>query len=567
MKKILQMRGPKKYLPQLDEGQLAFCTDTKETFIGSVNENVILANKYDLKSKGETKITSYNFGEPATELGTGAGTEVTRVINQPIGRDGLLRKVSLYAATAGELKIQFFSKNLDGTLNVERELVLTIEDTGANSLVDGVDFDGFYVKKDWYMGFYSESDEATLSYTMSGKKTYWATSNEVSGDNITFTTLPSSNKFDFAINITLDIVSIVDRKTNVLMKENFYSPIVPANVIIASGWTIDESGGLQSPTTGDWGRYFRFDLYSTMENVRAIARIVINDNTSVFSMIRRNTSHGTVAEIDCSNKRLRFYGAWDGTTSPPSVKSSKNFSMNIVNGREYIVSLERVSSMNRLILTDTVSKQSEILEYDNSDTVYSNYVGKQWGSPGVMFLSGDILVRSFEFISDNPRTVKNIILGDSIVEGYQYDQIDGAGNRWTEKVRNELGGNCVISGRGSGDSEDLLLRMQADVFPFNPEFVTVMIGANDVDYAAWEDNFNQIVQNIVDIGAEPILCTMISGANRTQINNYIRSLPYTVVNFDYDITAGLLLDGIHPTKLGHQKMFERYIFDAPQVFY
>jgi len=39
IEKILIKRGPKENLPELDEGELAFCTDSKELVIGTDEGN------------------------------------------------------------------------------------------------------------------------------------------------------------------------------------------------------------------------------------------------------------------------------------------------------------------------------------------------------------------------------------------------------------------------------------------------------------------------------------------------------------------------------------------------
>jgi hypothetical protein len=60
--KIIQRKGLKVDLPTLDEGELGFATDTKELFIGSGTENVLIAKESDIPSRGSTVTDSSTNG-------------------------------------------------------------------------------------------------------------------------------------------------------------------------------------------------------------------------------------------------------------------------------------------------------------------------------------------------------------------------------------------------------------------------------------------------------------------------------------------------------------------------
>jgi len=512
-----------------------------------------------------TEIESYNFGNAAVTGGSTGPAGSTRIFNRPIGKDGWLRKINMFVNAVGTVKVKFFTKNNDDTFNLEREVSLTTA-IGLNTYVSDTDFNGFYVKRNWYLGYYS-ADVAVYCPSTGNKWNYWTKSGtDATGENIVINLPPTTQKFDYALNIDIDVMTIKHSNKHIIRSEKFGS-VLQSDIVTTSGWT-KGTNGIQSPTTGGWDSYFYYDIYSTLDKSKIATRIQVKDVTSVFALIRKYTTNGTVAEVNCVNKTLKFYASWSGGTTAPSVKASVTIPFDFVVDREYIVELEKDASNNIFTLTDTVTRQSVTLKYDNASvTTTADYVGKQWGAPGVMFLSGSIFVKSFELVSLVPKSVKNVIIGDSITEGYLFDKIVTPDNRWAAKVRDKLNGSCVISGRGSGDSADLLLRWDSDVANFNPSFVTVFIGTNDTTYDTWKANIDTIIANILAIGAEPILCAMKTSTIKTTANTYLRSLPYTVVGFDYALSTEIMLDSYHPNIAGHQAMFEQYLIDAPQVFY
>ena len=98
------------------------------------------------------------------------------------------------------------------------------------------------------------------------------------------------------------------------------------------------------------------------------------------------------------NKTLKFYASWNGSTQP-AVVATGNIPFDFVANREYLVTLEKEQFMNKITIIDTVTRRSASLEYDNQLVEYSNFAGKQWGAPGILFLSGSITVKRFDFIA------------------------------------------------------------------------------------------------------------------------------------------------------------------------
>lgn len=344
---------------------------------------------------------------------------------------------------------------------------------------------------------------------------------------------------------------------------------------INNGFIINN--GLQSPACGGIDTTAYWDIYSTLDAHTVRARIKIIDTQSSFALFKKYKLQGGIAVIDCGNKVMNLYKTWEGGELPETVLSTP-ITIDIVANHEYMVSYEKANgSFHKLTITDTVTGQSCSTSYLNSSHPFSEYAGKQWGSPGVMFLSGNIIVKKFEFISIAPKDSKVLMFGDSIAEGHGLDDNRATyDDRCYAKVRDAINGNCVICGRGSGDSEDLLKRMDFELEKFTPRYVIVMIGTNDTNIDTWQTNIDIAISKIESKGAIPILCVPPLGRVLVQqMASYLTNKPYTVVRMDYATSIGndgltqdatLFVDGTHPNTAGNLKMYNQLRLDAPEIF-
>jgi len=337
------------------------------------------------------------------------------------------------------------------------------------------------------------------------------------------------------------------------------------------------NNGLQSPANGGIYTNAYWDVYSTLDAHTLRMRVKIVDPASSFALFKKYKVQGGIAVIDCGKRVLNLYKTWEGQEIP-EIAVSAAITIDITAGREYTVSYEKANgSFSRLTITDTVTGQSNSVSYVNSSHPFSEYAGKQWGAPGIMFLSGNIIVKKFEFISTAPKDSKVLIFGDSITEGHGMDD-----NRTTyderccAKVRDDLNGNCAIFGRGSGDSADLLLRLDFELSKFTPKYVVVIIGTNDTDIATWQNNIDIAISKIEAAGAVPVLCVPpVGGELIPQIASYLTQKDYTVVRMDYATSinndgvtqdTSLFVDSLHPNAAGNLKMYNQLLIDAPEIF-
>ncbi|PYG85849.1 lysophospholipase L1-like esterase [Ruminiclostridium sufflavum DSM 19573] len=337
------------------------------------------------------------------------------------------------------------------------------------------------------------------------------------------------------------------------------------------------NNGLQSPVCGGINTTAYWDIYSTLDAHIIRARIKIADIQSSFALFKKYHLQGGIGIIDCGKRQLSLYKPWLGEELPEIVASSP-ITIEISENREYVISYEKENgSFHRLKITDTVTGQSNEITYLNSSHPFGDYAGKQWGAPGIMFLKGNILVKRFEFISEAPQDSRVMIFGDSITEGHGMDNNRATYHeRCSAKVRDKINGSCVICGRGSGDSADLLDRLNFELERFKPRYVVVIIGTNDTDIEIWQTNIEKIIAKIRSKGANPVICVPpVGGELVPQIAEYLQNKDYAVVRMDYATSLdhdgvtqdkALFLDELHPNTFGNLRMYKQLLIDAPEIF-
>lgn len=362
----------------------------------------------------------------------------------------------------------------------------------------------------------------------------------------------------------------------VINSTDFSGVALPTDWVQSGGFTVN--GGLISPALGGWDVVAYWNKYSTLENAILEMDIQINDITSVFRIFRKNTVSGSICEIDCGNKLLKIYALWDGGTTPPVLVTSKAIPFDFVDGRTYTVKLRKKINVNIFYLIDTVTDDKVTLATDNA---INTFIGGQCGFPGIMFQSGDIKVTRSDFIANIPSDPKVAIYGDSIVEGNTLSTyMDNYRNRWAYKIYMAIEKDCLISGKGGESSTGLLTKLDVDLDYFTPDYVIVLIGANDSVYATWLANIQAIIAKIVARGAIPILCTITPyAAVQTfinQANTWIMASEYDYIDMAYAVSnnndrvtwgSGMaMVDNIHPSVAGHLAMYNQCLTDLPEIF-
>ena len=346
--------------------------------------------------------------------------------------------------------------------------------------------------------------------------------------------------------------------------------------------------GLQSNPVGSWKTLAMWDKYITLDRSITKIRLTVNYPESIFCIIRKYPDWigfgGTIGEVDFKNQKLKFYQMWTSEKTPPDLCKQISIKPNFFQSQEYEVSLGKTDGLTTLTLQNLNTNEFVTLENDNGLSLESSkYTGKQIGSPGILFLEGNILIKQFEFISPISKFPTIAVLGDSLVEGESLrGKPNDYDNRWCAKLFEKFGGNVLISGRGGENSSGILKRLEVDVGLFKPKIVLLLIGLGDFNYEQFCLNYDAIIEYILNNKAIPILCTIPPRPEhsfhfREAVNNKIKSYNLPIIHIDKVLsqnndghTVNPLLvedDLIHPNVLGHQLMYEQLFLDVPQLFF
>lgn len=205
-----------------------------------------------------------------------------------------------------------------------------------------------------------------------------------------------------------------------------------------------------------------------------------------------------------------------------------------------------------------------------SDLVVADY-GFGYDEMCICSLNGTIDLYKMLTIIPNSSKTYLYIIGDSITEGVMVKP----DNAYAYMLANKIP-NTIVSGRGGGNINGVLVKLETEARLLKPKYIMVTIGTNGGNTL---EKLNQLIEKINDIGSIPIIncvpCT--STSTQSAINNPILSLGTKCVRFDiatalnYDLSQGydpslFNNDGVHPNEDGYEKMYNRVIMDVPEIF-
>ena len=195
---------------------------------------------------------------------------------------------------------------------------------------------------------------------------------------------------------------------------------------------------------------------------------------------------------------------------------------------------------------------------------------------------------------------KIVCHGDSLTEGSDLEK----NYTWPHLVENKINATIINTGIGGDTSGGLLSRFSQDVVRYQPEFVVLLGGTNDL---WWDLDINLILantfaiacqaqyRNIVPIVGLPLplymenirhqnMMTPIAGWDKciNKLSELVDALAVAaeendIACLDYyhpflDINENVrgecfLADGLHPNKLGHLLMAEKMVELMRSLFY
>ena len=138
--------------------------------------------------------------------GTASGAN-TRVNNIPFESSGQLKSIGLYVSgDGGMISFKLYSRNLDGTFNLEAVVVSKSCTVGINTLAETTDFVPIAVEKGWFLGH--GSSDIILTFNSGGDS--FAMSNSDTGDNI----VPAASLSRWSLNCTIETGFLLDQITD-----------------------------------------------------------------------------------------------------------------------------------------------------------------------------------------------------------------------------------------------------------------------------------------------------------------------------------------------------------------
>ena len=255
-----------------------------------------------------------------------------------------------------------------------------------------------------------------------------------------------------------------------------------------------------------------------------------------------------------------------------SLQATKKYRLIIAkNGRNSKCTLYDFNTLTQLCSFDTVSYN------------FRDYVTVWSESKSVRIYNVQIII---PHCSEN---IKCIIYGDSITEGLYASSEEKS---WSNLIRDALGkDNCCVSGRCTCKIQHVSRRIAFECAILKPKYIMVHIGTNGGNTV---DNITKLIEQIKNLGAIPIINTIICTATSTQssVNTIIRQALNTYSNetilsadcqaatcknfnvadgvnracFSNDGGTTILHEGYHPSDYGHELMFKQVVKDIPQLF-
>lgn len=508
------------------------------------------------------------------------------------GRLTQVRALTKVISAMVDLNLIVLNPANSGTYTVSQIVPVSAMTDGTGMLVaTDADFGAVYVQKGGLVLAIGTNviDVPLQNNTITGPYAYLAVGSIVLGAEVTVGTQPSGNPFSLEMTYVRSSLDVSNRLTTLekattigsvgsqtFIAERFTAVGMPIGWTESGGWSV--SNGLQSPGTGSWTTTVLSPGYSALANRAYRARIVVNDLASVFGLCTAPIEAGSgscVAMVNGTTNKLGIY-LWEGGASAGALAAEVVIPFSLTANRAYNLIVEKLGYYSTVKFVDTVTQQSVQLAYSGT-TNYAQFHGRA----GVMFVSGNILVREFYFLALYPKKCQMIIVGDSNAERAATVLPNAT---WAFKLAamRQLNGDVIVSARAGDETPNFLLRKNYDLLQWQPKYVLLALGTNDTSQATWRTNMAQNIADIVALGAEPILITQIprtaSQALRTAMNDDIRNGYFGTYRYiDFATAVSLNADGVtwdpaynsgdatHVNPAGQDRLLAQVLIDAPFV--
>ncbi|WP_185269607.1 SGNH/GDSL hydrolase family protein [Chryseobacterium bernardetii] len=348
-----------------------------------------------------------------------------------------------------------------------------------------------------------------------------------------------------------------------------------SDIVLDNGsgnFTID-STGLKINSSGPIGSGVILNKQTNISERFLELRVKLNPDQAFYVGTKNveNVVGENTAEIDCSAKTLKInpLGSMAGQT--------KNFTMPIISGREYIVRFYKKNEMTRLELIDAVSAESDYVEVFQTGH-FDKY------KFGLISGAAPLIITNVKIVSMLTGRAFIGFYGDSITEGNSVGSTSKTPyykDRFANLIGEYIGRPYYVSGRSAGTIDGVLARMQVEIPILLPRYVFVTIGTNNGNTEA---KLNQLVDFCESYGCNVILNLIplydgSTAAKNAMIQGIVSARKLLSVKMN--VATSLNNDGvtkddslfanesgvlIHPNAAGNLKIFNRVFVDAPELF-
>jgi len=424
--------------------------------------------------------------------------------------------------------------------------------------------------KQFEVGYYYDTANKAVGLTTSGYRVsvqVLSVIKESKFDNF------ESQLIENTSNITLLQNSVPARTTNgtILYDETFTS--ISTNWI-NNGW-VTVSGGI-SPTGVGLTNFIRLNKQYSLDkrNVRTVVRLGADTRLLIYTKQQEGSvSLGSMSECDVSAGKMRIYGAHnDSTTTLTAISTEANYTF--LTDRDYIIEY----GIDKNTFTHTLSVTDTITGVRTTITDITRLAGRQHDNYAITCYSGIVpIIKSFTLKTP----YKNPFVwvgGDSITEAMGNGVLSADG--YAQRLVSAVGG--AVSGRGGGNINGLLRRIETEVLFLKPANVSIMIGTNSGNSLAL---LRQMITRLTNLGIVVYLNNIPTIANTS---DYItRNTDIATVRSEFGL-KGVLMDVatainnnpasgqdntkfysdlVHPINFGQTFMFDRFRIDTPELFY
>lgn len=326
--------------------------------------------------------------------------------------------------------------------------------------------------------------------------------------------------------------------------------------------------------------------YLTFDNWYARANFTLVDDTSVFGFSTQQTTLVNwglgIYLVDAANGTINLYKQFEGAYSVPTVVASEQIGFPLVEGNDYVLEVRKIGWKHYFSICDTKTLTRTIVSFDALHVSATDRCGLAHGGFGVICISGLVAAKNLTYETQFVRNTRAMFVGDSITEDApENGTLD---NRWCAMLKdNYFGGNAIIMGRSNGIAYDANLRLTDAIgLGIKPEVIIVLIGTNnriaEDKVADWKRGIVEIYEQIVDVGAVPVICVPPIPANYQsailEMRDFILAKGWNTIRFDIALSvnrdgstynSAVFTDGVHPNELGEKLMYEQAIFDLGSI--